>query len=727
MPVRTRCAVVLLALVSLLLPLVPGHGRDLLQTAVQAGCLALAWHHLRRRRHVIGLGWGLLVVAVSVLALSDLVAVLEQGLWSQTSAASPSNLVALCGYLLLGWSVLRLDRHRSREGRRLPGRIEAAIFGAGVLTPMLVFLGMPILHSDVLSVQAKAVATAYALADLVIVTVIARLLLTDGSQSRSFTYLTAALFTSLAGDAWSWAVSGEGPVAVVSGVQVLWLFAFVLFASGVAHPSMETFISGGAWSQSAPRQRRVWLMGAGQAMPALTLLLVQAFHVRASLLVIAVGGLAVSLLVAARMNGLLDRISEQSSQLSDLARSDDLTGLHNRRSWNFELARACKSAAASLQPLNVALLDLDHFKRYNDSYGHPAGDRLLHAATQAWRSGLRPGEVLARYGGEEFAMLLPGISLEDAVARVDALRELTPGGQSFSAGVAVWAEGTDPERAVADADAALYQAKRQGRDRVVAFRPPADPAGTPQAAYGLRTLVQPIVRVQDLVVVGYEALTRFDPSTDALGVFAQAHQDGYGDVLEGSAILGALRVPARPDDIRLFLNVSARAMRSPQFWRTLPERLDGVVMELHEDRDRPRDPGLPDLLDRFRDRGARICLDGLVASEDDLERIVSLRPDMVKVDRSLVRGCDVDPERAAETARVVSFAQAYGVAVCAVGVETTDELLSLRSMGVPYVQGHLLGRPEPHWVEPLQPTLRVGALPQWQPRAAAAVSATAAR
>src|SRR3954453_3814232 len=113
MPVRTRCAVVLLGLAAVLLPLVPGPvGRDVLQSAVQAGCLALAWHHLLRRRHVVGLGWGLLVVAVSVLALSDLVSVLEQGLWPQTSAASPSNLVALCGYLLLGWSVLRLDRHR---------------------------------------------------------------------------------------------------------------------------------------------------------------------------------------------------------------------------------------------------------------------------------------------------------------------------------------------------------------------------------------------------------------------------------------------------------------------------------------------------------------------------------------------------------------------------------------------------------------------------------------
>jgi EAL domain-containing protein (putative c-di-GMP-specific phosphodiesterase class I) len=97
----------------------------------------------------------------------------------------------------------------------------------------------------------------------------------------------------------------------------------------------------------------------------------------------------------------------------------------------------------------------------------------------------------------------------------------------------------------------------------------------------------------------------------------------------------------------------------------------------------------------------------------------------VKIDQRLVRGCDADPERSAEIARLVSFAQAYGVAVCAKGVETVAELLALRGLGVPYVQGYLLGRPEQHWVEPLQPALRVGALAEWQPLADTAVSATA--
>jgi diguanylate cyclase (GGDEF)-like protein len=451
-------------------------------------------------------------------------------------------------------------------------------------------------------------------------------------------------------------------------------------------------------------------MGLGQATPAVALFFAWSNARPSTFIVIAVGGLSVSLLVSARMNGLLDQISEQSAKLSDLARSDELTGLHNRRSWNFELARACAQAAETQELFAVALIDLDHFKDYNDSYGHPAGDRLLRAAADSWQAELRPGEVLARYGGEEFAMLIPGVTLQEAVRRVDALRVSTPGGQSFSAGVALWTPGADPEQTVADADIALYDAKRAGRDRVLTFQA-IDPKVAPEIPFSMRTVVQPIVRMRDLTVVAYEALSRFDPATDVEAVFAQAHEQGYGDLLESSAILSALRFPGRVDTVELFVNVSERAMRSPHFWKTMPPRLDGIVVELHETRTGLDDMAVSRMLDRFRDRGARICLDDLVATPEDLERIVSLRPDVVKIDRSLVDRCDTRPEQVAEITGLVEFAAAHGVEVCAEGVETEAELLTLRSIGVPFVQGYLLGRPERHWVEPLEPALRLAGLP----------------
>jgi diguanylate cyclase (GGDEF)-like protein len=115
----------------------------------------------------------------------------------------------------------------------------------------------------------------------------------------------------------------------------------------------------------------------------------------------------------------------------------------------------------------VALLDLDHFKAFNDRRGHQAGDRFLREAAAGWRGALREVDLLARYGGEEFGVILPGCRPDEAAEIVDRLRALTPEGETTSAGVAVW-DGAEPADAlVARADRALYRAKRGGRDVTV--------------------------------------------------------------------------------------------------------------------------------------------------------------------------------------------------------------------------------------------------------------------
>jgi diguanylate cyclase (GGDEF)-like protein len=115
----------------------------------------------------------------------------------------------------------------------------------------------------------------------------------------------------------------------------------------------------------------------------------------------------------------------------------------------------------------MAMLDLDHFKLFNDELGHQAGDRLLKAAAAAWRAQLRTTDTITRYGGEEFAAVLPSCTLEDAVHLIERMRAATPAGQTCSAGVAHWNGEETPEELVARADTALYEAKHSGRDRVV--------------------------------------------------------------------------------------------------------------------------------------------------------------------------------------------------------------------------------------------------------------------
>jgi diguanylate cyclase (GGDEF)-like protein len=152
------------------------------------------------------------------------------------------------------------------------------------------------------------------------------------------------------------------------------------------------------------------------------------------------------------------------AQLEHQALTDPLTGAGNRRAWNqwLELATADRRD----EPFSIGVLDLDHFKAFNDEHGHGAGDALLAACAEAWLAELRPGDQLARMGGEEFAVLLPRTNLAGAVAVVRRLTGAMPGGQTCSGGVAQW-NGIELDTALfRRADSALYAAKRSGRNRV---------------------------------------------------------------------------------------------------------------------------------------------------------------------------------------------------------------------------------------------------------------------
>jgi len=182
-------------------------------------------------------------------------------------------------------------------------------------------------------------------------------------------------------------------------------------------------------------------------------------------------GIAVSILLGALL-WLLAQVGALYREVGRLARTDALTGVANRRAWDDELPRELARAARSGEPLCVALLDLDHFKAYNDRHGHQAGDRLLKAAATAWQGRLRKTDLLARYGGEEFAVLLPDCGLANGMEIAERLRTAQPEG-TCSLGVAAWDGQEEATALVARADRALYAAKKAGRDRCLADHAPA--------------------------------------------------------------------------------------------------------------------------------------------------------------------------------------------------------------------------------------------------------------
>ncbi len=167
--------------------------------------------------------------------------------------------------------------------------------------------------------------------------------------------------------------------------------------------------------------------------------------------------------------GIVDRASLIGS-LRELAMTDPLTGLPNRRSMFESLDRFVAIAARNAEPFSVAMVDLDHFKDYNDRFGHQAGDRILRELGAAFATGIRHQDLVARYGGEEFCVLMPGTTADGAATLFDHLRRqdtvAVTEGVSFSAGLAQWDGHETPDELLARADAALYRAKGRGRDRV---------------------------------------------------------------------------------------------------------------------------------------------------------------------------------------------------------------------------------------------------------------------
>jgi diguanylate cyclase (GGDEF)-like protein len=183
-----------------------------------------------------------------------------------------------------------------------------------------------------------------------------------------------------------------------------------------------------------------------------------------------------------RMVELSAELTAANQRLETLSQQDPLTGIANRRALDHRLGLHFADAIRRKEPLSVAICDVDHFKTFNDRYGHPAGDECLRKVAAALQGVCKRGTDFAgRYGGEEFALVLPDTPPEGAVQVVEAARlqllsvaiphELSQASKvvTFSAGVATWTPeaGADVQGLIARADAALYRAKELGRNRTV--------------------------------------------------------------------------------------------------------------------------------------------------------------------------------------------------------------------------------------------------------------------
>lgn len=188
----------------------------------------------------------------------------------------------------------------------------------------------------------------------------------------------------------------------------------------------------------------------------------------------AILGVAIQDLVT-RMRNERNLAEERGRIIEELALTDPLTGIDNRRGWERAIQRSVGQARRHSQPLSLAMLDLDRFKQYNDAHGHQAGDDFLRRVALHWEEMTRIEDHIARYGGEEFVLTLPNTHLDGARIIVDRLRAALPEfGEELadqitcSAGIAEWDGSETVRELVARADQALYMAKEAGRNQTVA-------------------------------------------------------------------------------------------------------------------------------------------------------------------------------------------------------------------------------------------------------------------
>jgi len=216
---------------------------------------------------------------------------------------------------------------------------------------------------------------------------------------------------------------------------------------------------------------------------------------------------------------------------------------------------------------------------------------------------------------------------------------------------------------------------------------------------GLRSVAQPIVRLTDMTVVGYEALTRVaDPEGRSIQWWLdRASEHGMRSKFEVACWRSITRIGNLPDDVLLFANVSPTTLLEPELWLlrgAMPARL---VIELTEQAPVDDYHALRDELAPWLASGARIAIDDTGAGYSSLRHVIELMPDFLKLDRAMVTDIDRDRNRLALVRSLVAFAREVGTSVIAEGIERVEELETARTAGVAYGQGYLLARPGPPW------------------------------
>ena len=436
--------------------------------------------------------------------------------------------------------------------------------------------------------------------------------------------------------------------------------------------------------------------------------------------------------------GISTDISERKAleeQLAHQAFHDPLTGLPNRALLVDRLAHALERLARHSASVALLFLDLDNFKVINDSLGHEVGDALLVAVAGRLAGCVRAGDTAARFGGDEFAVLLEDLpGLEPAeVAAERILTALEPdfqlAGHTFHISSSIGIAYThDPTARVEDllrnADAAMYGAKAAGKSRYEVFDPAMRDRAVTRleverdlrhalAAGELRVYYQPVVRLATGEIHQVEALVRWERPgrglIEPVEFVELAEETGLilpigRWVLEQACrtLAGWRRESAASSLLGVTVNVSPRQLRSPGFVEHVAEILrdtgltpGSLTLEITESLFMYDLERTLQMLGEFRALGVRVAIDDFGVGYSSLSYLKRFALDALKIDRSFVTGLPEDAQDQALVRGIIATARALRMEVTAEGIETAEQLVTLREFQCELGQGYLFGLPAP--------------------------------